>query len=388
MIFIAMSGNLVRGNTIRDSIGEEGIALKGDIRLILLACRSQARLLYQHITVEDFEPSNRAIFVNITSRDSHVQSNLLRELTVLKRFLAKTMVLILLPILCSSAHAGEAGHIVGYTLQPSAIDPEVKNFNDPSYVFIDVSAPKDRPLVLFLTGTRGQPRGIAEFLKWIAQQGYRVIGLEYNDSPAVAEVCPQDPDPTCAEAFRQMRVLGDGPSRSVTNPPSEAIVRRLNVALKALALGRPKDGWDQYLVGGAPAWDRIVVSGMSQGAGMAAYIAKVHPVARVVLFSSPWDSTGRSQQPAPWLSAPSATPPERWYAEYHHRENTAQLLQRAYEALRIPTDHVYVFDLDVPKGSRSNSVANPFHVDTISNPGYAAQWKVMFGEPSSLGAAP
>src|SRR6266566_5654714 len=38
-----------------------------------------------------------------------------------------------------------------------------------------------------------------------------------------------------------------------------------------------------------PKWGRIVLAGQSQGAGMAAFIAKRQAAARVILFSSPWD---------------------------------------------------------------------------------------------------
>jgi hypothetical protein len=233
--------------------------------------------------------------------------------------------------------------------------------------------------VVFLTGTNGKPRGNVPFLRVIAEQGYRVIGLEYDDAPAVSRVCPDDPDPACSEAFRRMRVSGEGDSRTVANPPAEGIVARLTSALRGLDRGYPSDGWGLYLAGGQPAWSRIVVAGLSQGAGMAAFIAKRQAVARVVLFSSPWDVTGPDHRPAPWLFAPSATPADRWYAEYHKRENTAALILRAYAALKIPPDHIRVFDRDIPSDLRLGNAPNPFHVSTIRDPGYAPEWREMFG---------
>src|SRR6266446_5925772 len=76
---------------------------------------------------------------------------------------------------------------------------------------------------------------------------------------------------------------------------------------------------DQPLENGAPKWGRIVLAGQSQGAGMATLIAKRQAAARVILFSSPWDfvvSDGNARRLAAWISAPSKTPPERWFGGY------------------------------------------------------------------------
>lgn len=161
-------------------------------------------------------------------------------------------------------------------VRPSAIDPGVKQFDDPSVVISPSGATAATPIAIFLPGTGGRPANAADLLGVIAGQGYRVIGLEYDDDPAVAQVCPKDPDPNCSAHFRQMRVFGDGPSKAVNNPVAEAISARLVALLTALDKQRPGEGWAGYLKGGQPDWSRFVVSGLSQGAGMAAYIAMKH----------------------------------------------------------------------------------------------------------------
>jgi len=274
-----------------------------------------------------------------------------------------------------------------YEIQPSSIDQGVLAFDAPSVVMPN-TAVRGAPLVLFLTGTGGKPANARDFLKVIAGQGYPVIALEYDDEPAVAQVCPQNPDADCSEAFRRMRVDGpnaNGPGTSpVTNPPNEAITVRLGTLLTSLTQTKPGEGWDYYLDGDQVRWDRVVVSGLSQGAGMAAYIAKHHAVARVVLFSSPWDATSPDHVPAPWLMKPSATPMDRWFAEYNARENTVGLIKNAYDALQIPPDHIRVFSRDLPAGFRGNS-PNPYHVITIRDPAYVADWRAMFGTPQADG---
>lgn len=272
-----------------------------------------------------------------------------------------------------------------YEIQPSNLDAGVHNFDSPNLVIPNATV-KGAPLVLFMTGTGGKPTGPKDFLKFIAGQGFPVIALEYDDEPAVSQTCPSSPDQDCSEAFRRMRFdLGDGPGTSpVTNTPNETIVARLTNLLRYLTQNKPGEGWDYYLDGDNIRWDRIVVSGLSQGAGMAAYIAKHHTVARVVLFSSPWDVTGADHVPAPWLSLPSATPMDRWYAEYHDRELTAGLIKNAYAAMQIPADHIRVFKQDLPRDFHGNS-PNPYHVNTIRDERYVPDWTVMFGTPQSDG---
>jgi hypothetical protein len=274
--------------------------------------------------------------------------------------------------------ASAADRLIEHQIKPSAVDPGVQQFDEPSIALADAKVPMDAPLVIFMPGTNGKPANTTGLLEVIARQGYRALSLEYDDAPAVAEACPRDPDPDCSAAFREMRVTGKGGARSIRNPAAEAIVNRLVAALQALNAAAPGEGWGQYLDGGQPRWDHIVVSGLSQGAGMAAFIAKQHRVQRVVLFSSPWDTTGRDRHPAPWLSLPSATPPERWQAEYNKRENTADLIANAYAALRIPPANIRVFDLDLPAGMGGNN-PNPYHAITIRDPRYAPQWRAMFG---------
>ena len=263
-------------------------------------------------------------------------------------------------------------------VRASAADPTVQNFDEQSVVLNPAGTGPSTPLALFLPGTNGKPSD-SLLLQTIAGQGYRVISLAYDDTPAVSQVCPRDPNPECSARFRQVRTFGRGPAGPVQNPPEEAINARLVALLHYLDREHPTDGWGIYLTAeGRPAWNRMVVSGLSQGAGMAAFIAKFYPVDRVVLFSSPWDVTGPQHRPAPWLFRPSATPPERWWAERHVQENTTQWIANAYAALQIPPDHVFLFDQPHADGATGE---NPYHPSTIRNPAYVPQWKRMYGAP-------
>jgi hypothetical protein len=220
------------------------------------------------------------------------------------------------------------------------------------------------------------------FLHAAADAGYRVISLDYNDEPSVAVFCPPKP-PACSGNFRRMRIYGDGISldSSFDNSSAESIVNRLVKLLTYLDRQDPQQGWSGYLDNGALKWERIALAGQSQGAGMAAYIAKQRVVERVILFSSPWDfvrSNGNVRTLAPWIAPPSKTPPERWFGGYHAREIEAELLAKSYAALRIPPNNIRIFKHDLP-ASPPQGQQNPFHGEGLSNPAYAEERAFFLG---------
>jgi hypothetical protein len=288
----------------------------------------------------------------------------------------------LIAVLCAvvTSSVASAAGIATYQVKPSDADPAVTQFDEPNLVLRPTQVAAVTPLVVFLPGTGGRPMGGRLVLQAAAEQGYPAIGLQYNNTPAVAQVCPRDPDPACSSDFRRMRLFGDGPSKAANNSRAESIQARLTALLIKLDKDHPSEGWGGYLKGGAPDWSRIVVSGLSQGAGMAAWIARQTLVARVVLFSSPWDFTQPGQTLAPWIDGPGATPAARWYAAYNSRENTADLLVQSYSRLGVPADHVRVFSLDLQPGAPENA-QNPYHGAGIRDPRYIEDWRFLYGKP-------
>ena len=262
---------------------------------------------------------------------------------------------------------------------PSSANPAVREFNDPNLVYAGGPEARTAPLVIFLPGTGGNSEKAPNaLLDTIRQQGYRLIYLTYNDEGAAVKLCFRH-GPNCTDELRGSRTFG-GRTEQGDTPPAETIAQRLTDLLLYLQRVHPDQGWSYYLdAGGRPMWPRIVLSGLSQGAGMAAYMAKRVPVDRVVLFSSPWDNFGPDKRPAPWILGPSATPPERWWAERNVRENTTDLIAMDYAALRIPRDHILLFSGGLPPG-KSADEGNPYHGSTIRMPEYAPQWRTMYGQ--------
>jgi len=277
------------------------------------------------------------------------------------------------------------GDLVVYRVAPHATDPAIERFDDPHYVVFERGVPASADLLVFMSGSGGRPEGTSDFLQVAAGQGYRVVSLAYNDLPAIVAICTSDPDPSCSGDVRQKRIFGDNVTTKVDDRPAESIVNRLVKLLKTLDRDHPSEGWGGYLADDGPRWERIAVAGHSQGAGMAAYIAQRRSVARVILFSSPWDSFGRGRL-APWvLKGSGATSPERWFGAYHKKENTADLIAEAYRGLHVPRQNVRVFTL-----APSRMVGpNPYHLSMLGNgttprgpdgsPAYAEDWRFLTG---------
>lgn len=263
-------------------------------------------------------------------------------------------------------------------VQPSATDSTISAGTQPHIVYSErASAPG--PLLVFIPGTGGKTPKTAEieqaFIETALAHGYRVIILSYIDTPAIAQVCTKRVlanDPACAEQVRQKRAFGDDTTARIDDAPQDAIVHRLNALIRYLAAHNAGDHWEQYLAGERLNWRAIVLSGQSQGGGMAAYIAKRIAIRGVIDFSGGWDMRSDNDI-ASWYSAPSATPPERWYGTYHADERFASAIAASYRAMNIPVSHQFSLSEPVrhPEGK------NPGHGEGASNPVYRGIWETM-----------
>ena len=180
-------------------------------------------------------------------------------------------------------------------------------------------------LLIFLHGSGGTPRGViaspdVNVYAAARAQGLHVLSVAYRSDDAVGELCGAAADrDACFLATRTAIVTGV-PQPGAAAPLAsiglhEGVYARVGAALLALSQRDPDGRWGQFSdlsAGGdlarAIRWTRIFVAGHSQGGGHAALLAKLHPVRRAVMFSSPCDVT--SAAPAAWLThdATWATP--------------------------------------------------------------------------------
>lgn len=290
-------------------------------------------------------------------------------------------------LICAGAftHAQSASNedlgIAVRMVQPTAADPSLKTMYDEPNLVIMPKHIHYKNLVVFFPGTHGQPKGYTKLLGSIAASGIRVIGLMYDDVPTSKIACSGKDDPNCTGNYRQERIDGGVADAPEQNTTAESIHDRLVHLLQYENKEHPEEGWGKYLAGDQPNWRRICISGHSQGAGMAAYIAKQHRVARAVLFSGGPDGYGyRSGNPkvSAWVLQPSKTPMKRWWAEYHTREPAAKLFPMGYAALKIPAKHILIFNHSLPPDMHIDRPV-AYHVAVIHDERYLPEWKRMFG---------
>jgi hypothetical protein len=144
-----------------------------------------------------------------------------------------------------------------------------------------------------------------------------VIVLDYPNWPTVGKSCRWAPaTPDCYKMIREQRLWGGGDIAE-----TDAGIPQFKAKLTGL-------GWADYQTStpsgfGAsvePNWSKIVVSGHSQGAGMALLIGKRHAVAGVVILSGGTDNSAT----APWLTEASVTPPSLVYGLFHDADGMGE----------------------------------------------------------------
>jgi len=276
-----------------------------------------------------------------------------------------------------------------YPVSPSEADPEIKRFDKPNLVLFIPDVKPDAPLLVFFPGTGSEPKSSWPFLEAGVKAGYRVIGLMYDNGVSVPQTCGPQPDPACSDRFREKRIFGDGVSSELDDLPNESVVNRLTKLLQYLDAKHPQDGWGRYLKNRQPNWERIAVSGHSQGGGVAAYIAKKKSVYRVINLSGAWDRVEATKVWAPWITSASATPLDRWYAAYHQKESRADAMKAAYAAIGIPPAHIRVLTLEPNPANKMPAGSDAYHVsmsaigvtplDTNGQPAYASDWAFLLG---------
>jgi hypothetical protein len=211
--------------------------------------------------------------------------------------------------------------LVAHIVDPKDTDPAI-DYKAPGnhYAWLDPGAQTNHQLLVFMPGTGVSPAVYQLVQREAARLGYHVIGLMYANGVRLAGACPGTADPNaCFEDSRLEILDGIHRDRSVVNVDvPNSINNRLPKLLKYLHLHHPEEGWSRFLAQGQPRWRRIAVGGHSQGGGQAALIAKLHLVARVVLFSAVPDRF-RATGTAPWVGT-LATPSTRHWGLAHDRD--------------------------------------------------------------------
>jgi len=242
-----------------------------------------------------------------------------------------------------------------YAVDPAATDNAIDSTQGAHDASINTAVTPRGRLFVFMPGTGGVPLAYRLIAQSAANNGFHAIGLAYENDISVKDLCSGSTDPDCAGKVREERFSGQDVSTLVSVNAANGIQNRLTKAVVYLAQQHPQDGWGQFLDNsGDILWDRVRVSGHSQGGGMAGYIAKQKRVDRVCFFSSPGDVDDVQNKLAAWVLAPGVTPAASHFGFSHQRDGEVPwaLVQREWSAFGMDSFGAFV-DVD--------SVAVPFN---------------------------
>ena len=202
-------------------------------------------------------------------------------------------------------------------------------------VFYDV--PKRDELVVFYQGSKQEPENHRNLLSTAAYAGFRVLGVQTKSTPKPLVECnenhPEDYD-ACVASMHRAKIYGSEYSDFLAVTDAKSVVGRTHEALVSMDALFPEDGWGEFfepLPTGAVDherfihWDRVVISGFSQGAQKAAVLAIDEAMDGVVVISGPPDDTD-------WVEA-GETPTCAWWAVHHADEDWSEYHGFNYDIL-------------------------------------------------------
>ena len=168
-------------------------------------------------------------------------------------------------------------------------------------------------LVVHLVGSYDNPSNNLMFPTFAANNGFHVVSLKYENGTAAQTACNNSTDINCYENFRKEVIEGGDYHPDITVDVANSVNNRLIKLLTYLETNNPNENWGNYYSGTTINWDKIIISGHSQGGGHAALIAKKNKVKRCLMFASPNDYSTNFNAPAIWTSLNSITPDSLYF---------------------------------------------------------------------------
>jgi hypothetical protein len=240
------------------------------------------------------------------------------------------------------------------------------------------SAPGQAPLLVFLPATRAVPEDYTRFLDTAHGAGFSVLGLAYSNlGPSLAKSCGEDM--ACYGDMLANRFDGTRPTRFSEVGAEDGILARLRDALGYLNVHDPAGDWQRYRNADGVRWNRVVLAGHSQGGGEAAYIAHLHAVRGVLMFSAPAEAL--DGHTADWLSMPSATPRSRFWGLDDRHDMYAARVAATWRALGLGS-HGLITTLPLGNGGQSHSriVSDRTPLDADGRPVLEPVWRSMLSK--------
>lgn len=222
-----------------------------------------------------------------------------------------------------------SGQAVEHVVSVTATDPAIAtSFGSNHYAYVNTSVTQRGRLFLFLGSTESEPQFYTRIETAAANEGFHSLGLAFPNGPSPVNLaCSGNADPDCTGKIREETFTGTDVSPHIDVNVANSIQNRLLKVLINLRDTYPSEGWDRYVSGSTINWGLIRVSGLSQGGGLAGYIARHKAsVDRACFFSSPADWDSLNNQPAAWVrSGTSLTPASRIYGFNHEKDPVVSL---------------------------------------------------------------
>lgn len=272
-------------------------------------------------------------------------------------------------------------------------------------IFYHPTCTDKNKLLVYLVGSYDNPTSTTYFPALAANYGYHVVVLKYPNSTVAQGACGSSTDPDCYYKFRKEVIYGGDFSPEVSVDTTNSIVNRLVKLLAYLNSQSSGEGWDQYLISGAPNWSKMTFAGHSQGGGHAALIGLENNVDGVLMFSSPNDYSSYFSSAANWCSGTFATPDSNFFSLNNLQDEvvdfseqfavwSAMSFSSGQDSLRIhgqqnPFNNSHLLYIDYAgSGELSenhNATVRDGHTPIASNgqPAYHDVWLYMLGHRES-----
>jgi Secretion system C-terminal sorting domain len=202
---------------------------------------------------------------------------------------------------------------------PSATSAAITSPDNNHFVYYNIGVTQKNKLFLFFPGTGAVPFNYREVLKEAANLGYHAVGLNYPNAEAINTLCQPSVDITCHSRARYEVFDGLDRTTDVAVDPNNCIQNRVIKLLQYLQTTYPTENWSQYYSGNNILWDKIIVSGHSQGGGHAGFISKIKQVDRVVMFAA-MDWIPLLNRNADWITWAGPTTSNRYYGFVHEND--------------------------------------------------------------------
>ncbi|NOT74891.1 MAG: hypothetical protein HOP08_08165 [Cyclobacteriaceae bacterium] len=288
--------------------------------------------------------------------------------------MARLFVLILTLVLFTCSESTDPStENISFQVQPVQVDAKYGASEQAHYI-VRNNVTHINKLLLFIGGSFSVPKNYELICQSAASIGLDVISLSYPNSVATAPLGTSS-DRFIFDNYRDELCFGNSVSDEVSVDVFNCITTRATKLVLYLKNLYPEQNWGQYITSSNTLqWDKIILSGHSQGSGHACYIGKKILVNRVLMFSGPNDYSTYYGTAANWLTVSGHTPLTRHFSLLHVKDEIVpfnnQVANLKGLGLLSPDQNPIVVDDLMPPyfGSHSLSLsisALSFHSSTI-----------------------